>query len=57
MDIITLTKRLRAVPNLSNFAARSGVSRRTLHRLLVGWTNPTLRVLDAIERQLNREKL
>ena len=55
MNISELTSRLRRVPNLSHFAARSGVSRRTLHRLLVGWNNPTLRTLESIERQLKRE--
>ena len=55
MNMSDLKRRLRKVPNLTHFSARSGVSRSTLHRLLVGWPNPSLRVIEAVEKQLGRE--
>jgi len=47
-------KGLRKVENVSRFARKSGVSRRTLHRLLAGWDNPTQITLQKITNQLRR---
>ncbi len=54
MDIIDIVRRLRAVPNKTEFAKASRVSRATLYRLLDGWANPQMRTLEQIERQLRK---
>ena len=57
MDLRTVMKGLRKVENVSRFARKSGVSRRTLHRLLAGWDNPTQITLQKITNQLRRDGL
>ena len=57
MDIKDLIRRLRSVANKSEFAKRSGVSRATLYRLIDGLEiNPTMRLLERIEKQLDSEE-
>jgi len=56
MDIKQISAQLRQVKNISEFAKKSGVSRSSLTRLLIGWSNPTLKTLQRVEDQLKKER-
>jgi transcriptional regulator with XRE-family HTH domain len=57
MDIKDICKRLRALKNKTAFSRASGVGRATLYRVMNERdSNPTLDVLEKIERQLDKEK-